>query len=91
MTDYGNHPNGKAAMKQYISFTMTACKVTAGIGFRCSTPKSGAPHRRAGWLRRILRRLDAKILAHVPMGYQDENGFHYGAQPEKKAPSNEKR
>ena len=35
----------------------------------------------AGFPVRIIGNLYAAIASHVPVGYEDETGFHYGANP----------
>lgn len=32
----------------------------------------------------IIARLKNAVKAHVPVGYQDETGFHYGVKPTEK-------
>ena len=45
-------------------------------GFLARTQRHGRPF----WIR-ALARVRAALGTHVPLGYQDEDGFHYGKPP----------
>jgi hypothetical protein len=38
------------------------------------------PTRNSTW-KRIVVKFRAAVVFHVPMGYQDETGFHFGTPP----------
>ncbi len=61
---------------------MITCRRAAGIGFRrIATVLICSGRAAPGVVARFLQRLDAEFMAWIPLGYEDERGFHFGPKP----------
>jgi hypothetical protein len=70
-----------------VSIAMIACKSNAGISFQCPAAPHGHSRRKPGSRGGWWRKFKARMLNRIPVGYQDETGFHYGVQPKPSPPS----
>lgn len=64
---------------------MITCRRAAGIGFRriaTALACFGVVQAMPGLFDRFLQRLDQEFIGWVPLGYEDERGFHFGPKPE---------
>lgn len=61
---------------------MITCRHAAGIVLRqkaVDLVRLDRPTR--GFFSRFFRRIDAELTARIPLGYEDEFGFHFGPKP----------
>jgi hypothetical protein len=73
----------KASETVVNSITMMTCKRAARIVLRRTllAGRLWLGSADSGVFSGLLQRIDGAIAAWVPLGYEDETGFHYGGKP----------